>query len=236
MRSRAQLLPHVEQSRERETVQRDERPFPPRHLRASFGADGERPEQADRVADPPRHVNVERPPAGKERFPLPADAEDAPEPAPEPQDLRHLLELPVQRQLGEQQAVGHEHVAVHADPLEHPGAKQPVDHVARRHLHHPEAQPLPAAGDAERVEAPRLARQNLAGRADAPVQRVRQHDLGMAIQRSDELLQPARMPEVVVAGKREILGVRVALAREGERPSRVVHQPETLRVRGVGDT
>ena len=66
---------------------------------------------------------------------------------------------------------------------------------------------------------------------DGPMRRLSgyvEHDVRMSIERVDQLLQPARMPEIVIARPREVLGVGISLAGDLERPARVVHQAEAL--------
>ena len=53
-------------------------------------------------------------------------------------------------------------------------------------------------------------------------------DVGMAIERIDELLQPARMPEIVIARPREILGIRMLLLGNRERLARIVHEAKAF--------
>ncbi len=153
-----------------------------------------------------------------------------PVPPPEPQHLRHLLELPIQRQLREQQAIGDEHFAVDARALQRADAIEAVDHVARGHVDDAAAHPHPAVCLAEGIERPRAPLQHLSGGANPPIERIRQDDLWMRIHRGNELLQPAWMPEVVIARPGEVF--RVGISRPGgvERLVRIADQAKALRV------
>ena len=57
---------------------------------------------------------------------------------------------------------------------------------------------------------------------------------GMLIERVDQALQPARVPEVVVARPRKVFGVGMRRARDLESPARIVDQPEPRLVGDVG--
>ena len=70
---------------------------------------------------------------------------------------------------------------------------------------------------------------------DAAIERVCEHDVGMTIERVNQFLQPAWMPEIVIARPGEILGLRVSLTRDLERPASVVHQPDALLVHLIAD-
>jgi hypothetical protein len=225
----------VQESGENETLHGGDDARRARDLRQAAPANGEGPEEAGGVADPPWKVRIQRPAVWKKAGALTFEAENVSVPPAKPEHLRHLLELTVERELGEQQPVRHEHVAVDTGALEGTDAEQPVDHVPGRHVFDPAPQTDPPVGDAAGVERPWTPLQHLAVHADAPVERVGQHDLRVRVERVDQLLEPARVPEIVIARPREILRVGMALARGIERPVRVADQPEPLAVALVGD-
>jgi hypothetical protein len=182
------------------------------------------------VAHPPRGVHVQGPPPGEKALPLAAEAEDPAIPPSEPEDLRHLFGLAVDRQLGHQQAVRNEYASIHSGPRQVAHPVEAVHHVAGGHFQDVEAEARPRIGDAKRIERPRLARQHFAGRADPSIERIREHDLRMAIERVNELLQPSWMPQVVIARPGEILGLGIHLPCDLERPPAVVDQAEPPRI------
>src|SRR6185503_10322230 len=112
-----------------------------------------------------------RPAARKEAGALTAKAEDTAVPPPEPEHLWHLLELPVQGQLREQEAIGYEHVTVDAGARERADTVQPVDHVARGHVLDAATHPHPAIGLAKGVKRPWAPLQDLSRHADAAIER-----------------------------------------------------------------
>jgi ABC-type polysaccharide/polyol phosphate transport system ATPase subunit len=226
----AHLDADVEETTRDEVLRAEDHSVGSSHGRQPLLLDAEGPEQADAMTHPPGRPHVERPALGEEAFALAIEAEYAAVPASEPENLRDLLELTVDCELGHQQTIRNEHAPVDAGSCQQRHAIQAVHHVAGRHLPNAHAQSLPRLSDAEGIERPWLPRQDFARRADATIERICKDDLGMAIERVDQLLQPARMPEIVIARPGEVLGFGVSLARDLERPARVVDEPKTLRV------
>ena len=187
------------------------------------------------MADPPGHIGIQRSPIGKEGATLSPEAEDRAIPTPEPEHVRHLVELPVQRQLHQQQAVGHEHVPEDAGSPDRVGSGQRVDHVAGRHVSHGPLKSETPVVDAGRVELPGALVGHQPVGPDTPVARVGEHHVGALVEHVYQCLQPPRMPDVVGAGPGEVIGVRHRLERQLERPTPVADHAETSRIFGVGD-
>jgi hypothetical protein len=93
---------------------------------------------------------------------------------------------------------------------------------------------MPRRSRFHRLVMPKVSKLHGLRASTSPAARVGEHDLGMAVEGGNEFLQPARMPQVMIAGKGEILGAGILLARHLERPPRVVHEAEPLGVLHVG--
>ena len=70
---------------------------------------------------------------------------------------------------------------------------------------------IAAAG---RVEQPRPLVELGAVLSDAPRDRIREHRVGIAVELADQPLEPARMPAIVIAHPREVLGRRALAHRD----------------------
>src|SRR4029453_7865604 len=166
---RPELLPEVKEPAEEQVLQPEGHTGVPRHRWQPLLLYAERPEQADAVTDPPRRVHVERTPTRKKTLALTAQAEDWSVPAPEPEDLGHLLELAVHRQLRHQQSIGNEHAPIHTSAGQKRGAVKAVYTVARRDVPDAEAQTRSRICPAEGVEPPRFPCQHLTRRPDSSI-------------------------------------------------------------------
>ena len=230
-----ELLPQVQQPGQTQIAFPETEPRPAADGRRPFSTDTEHPGERRRVTDPPGHVCVERPAVRKERPALPLQAEDGSIPASKPENLRHLPKLPLERQLHQQQPVRHQHVPEHTGLANGIDAAQSIDHVAGRHVAHRLFESDASIVDAGRLELPGTFVVQDAVGSDALVARVRQHHLRVPVKHLDQRGQPAWMPDVVVAGPGEILGVRRIGQRQLERPAPVVDHAQPGGVAAVDD-
>ena len=190
------------------------------------------------MRQPPREVGRERHPVRKRCAPLPAVRHHhAGAVAAVPQAPMNLPELALHRQPQQLQPVGQHDERIRAGAHERVPSREAVDHLpGRGHCTGGAAHTHDRIGDALGAEWALPGRVLGAGVVDADAERIREHRLGMGVELGRRLLQPHRVPDVVVTRPREVRRRREALPGELQRATPVAHEPELTVVSLVDDS
>ena len=146
-----------------------------------------------------------------------------------------MPELALEREPEQLQAIWQDDERERPTALQRLAAKQAVDHLAGRHLPARPPEPLDAVGRAGGVEAALTGRILGARVVDPDGHRIGGDRLRVRIELPREALEPARVPDVVVARPGEVRRGGEPLPRQVEGTPPVADEPEHFLVSHVRD-